>query len=192
MEIRLSVEELAALTPREMRSITRKGEWTTSNIQACRGYVHTNVAIVPKEYAFEFLLFCTRNPRSCPVLDVTELGDPHPRLMAPEADLRTDVPRYKVFKDGELIDEPTDILDYWRDDLAAFLLGVAISFQWVAEAANIRYHLTGSFNSNIDCVPAGPFKGKMVVLCPAGQGCPQRCTHDPGNIEASGTARVTD
>ena len=101
-------EELNAMKPAEFRSIVRKGEWKTVTADACWNFGQANLIALPKEYAFEFLLFCNRNPRPCYVLDVTEAGNPHPMLMAPEADLRTDLPRYRVWKDGEIIEEPYD------------------------------------------------------------------------------------
>src|SRR5437016_9998031 len=79
------------------------------------GFVQANLAVVPRELAFDFLLFCQRNPKPCPLLDVTEPGDPAPRGVAPDADLRTDLPAYRVFENGELIDEPTDVTRYWRN-----------------------------------------------------------------------------
>jgi len=158
-----SKEQLLAMSPKEFRDIVRKGEWTDMVIEACRGYAQANMVIVPKEYAFEFLLFCNRNPRPCPVLDVTELGDPHPKIMAPEADLRTDLPKYRVFKDGEVVDEPTDIIKYWRDDLVGFLLGCSRSFVWALRAANIPFRRYGAYRTTIPCVPAGRFHGPMIV-----------------------------
>ena len=123
------------------------------------------MVIVPKDYAYDFLVFCNRNPSPCPIIDVTEVGDPHPRLMAPEADLRSDLTRYKVFKDGEVVDEPTDISQYWRDDLVGFLIGCSSSFDWLLLAANVEFRLVGAFITNIQCVPAGCFSGLMVVSC---------------------------
>jgi len=161
----LSEAEITNMTPTEFRYVARRGEWTGGSIMACRGYAQANVAIVPKDYAYDFLVFCNRNPRPCPVLDVTEVGDPHPRLMAPEADLRTDLTRYKVFRDGELIDEPIDISEYWRDDLVGFLLGCSLSFDWLLKAANVKFRYAGAFITNIQCAPAGCFKGPMVISC---------------------------
>lgn len=158
-------EELLAMNPKKFRIIVRRGEWTEPDINVCRGYVMANLAVVPKDYAFEFLLFCIRNPQPCGLIDVTEPGDPHPRLVAPEADLCTDLPRYRVFKNGKVIDEPTDIINYWRDDLVAFLIGCSISFDWALQAARIKYRITGVFKSTIRCVSSGRFHGPMVVSC---------------------------
>ncbi len=161
--MKLTEAETTNMTPTEFRHVVRRCEWTRGSAIACRGYAQANVAIVPKDYAYDFLVFCNRNPRPCPVLDVTEVGDPHPRLMAPEADLRTDLTRYKVFKDGELVDEPTDVSQYWRDDLVGFLLGCSCSFEWLLRAANVEFRTMGAFITNIQCEPAGRFKGPMVT-----------------------------
>ena len=159
----LSDDELAGMTPNEFRNIVRKGEWTSANTMACRGYAHANLAIVPEDFAFEFSLFCFRNPRACPLVDITEPGNPHPPLMAPEADLRTDLPRYRVFENGQPIDDPTDILAYWRDDLVAFLIGCSVSFDWILRDANVEFRPIGAFTSNIACISAGRFHGHVVV-----------------------------
>lgn len=162
----LSNSDLQLMNPKEFRDIIRRGEWTQTTLQACRGYAQANLAIVPKEVAFEFLLFCQRNPQATPLIDVTEPGDPHPKLLAPQADLRSDLPRYRVYKNGNIIDEPIDIHKYWRDDLVAFLIGCSGSFDWALQAANIPFRLTGGlYTSNIPCVPAGRFHGPMAVGC---------------------------
>ena len=155
--------DIENMTPQEFRSIVRSGEWTGPSLRACRGYASTNLAIVPKEYAFDFLLFCYRNPRPCPILDVTEPGSPNPLLVAPDADLRTDLSRYRVHKDGHCIDEPTNINHYWRDDLVAFLIGCSGTFDWALRAANIQYRGIGGFKTNIPCISSGPFRGNMIV-----------------------------
>ncbi len=161
----LSEAELAAMTPTDFRHMVRRGELTEPTQMACRGYAQANITILPRDYAYEFLVFCSRNPLPCPVIDVTEIGDPHPKLVTPEADLRTDLASYKVFKDGELVAEPTDVSDYWRDDLVGFLLGCSNSFAWLLMAANVESRYAGAFITNIQCVPAGRFKGPMVVSC---------------------------
>ena len=106
----LTENELADMTPHEFREIVRRGEWSAVNTNVCQGRAQANLVIVPKSLAFEFLLFCHRNPNPCPVIDVTEPGDYHPRFSAPDADIRTDLPRYRVFKNGKIIDEPFDII----------------------------------------------------------------------------------
>src|SRR5256886_6048858 len=107
----------------DVRRQARSGELTGPTPGLAMGYVQANLVAVPRELAFDFLLFCQRNPKPCPLLEVTEPGDPEPRGVAPGADLRTDVPAYRIYRRGELIDEPADVTRYWRDDLVAFLIG---------------------------------------------------------------------
>ena len=158
-----SDDELRAMSPKEFRDIVRQGNFIGSTEKCCQGYAQANLAIIPKDLAFDFLLFCQRTPRPCPILDVTEAGNPCPKLMAPDADLRTDLPKYRVFKNGELVDEPTDISAYWRDNLVAFLIGCSYSFQWILRAANVKYRYVGAYTTNIECIPAGCFHGHLVV-----------------------------
>jgi uncharacterized protein YcsI (UPF0317 family) len=160
-------ERIAALQPSEFRAMIRQGKWTKETVGACRDFSHANLAIVPLDYAFEFLLFCHRNPRPCPVLEVTEPGDPHPQLMAPDADLRTDVPRYRIFREGELVKEPVDILDLWRDDLVCFLIGCSKSFVWAMNSANIKWRRYGAYRTNLPAVPAGRLHGPIAVTARA-------------------------
>ena len=160
-----SATRLETMTPKEYRSIVRRGEWTGSSLQSCRGYAMADMAIVPKEYALDFFLFCHRNPPVGGLLDVTEVGSPHPLSAAPDADLRTDLPRYQVYEYGKIIDEPISIIDYWRDDLVAFLTGCSASFDWALQASNVCYRSTGAYTTTIPCVPAGPFHANMVVSC---------------------------
>ena len=117
------------LSGADVRRLTRAGELTSPTPGLALGYVQTNLVVVPRDLAFDFLLFCQRNPKPCPLLDVTEPGSPEPRLVAPGADLRTDVPRYHVYRHGELADEPADLRAWWRDDLVGFLLGCSFTFE---------------------------------------------------------------
>jgi uncharacterized protein YcsI (UPF0317 family) len=131
--------------------------------------VQANLVVVPRELAFEFLLFCQRNPKPCPLLEVTEPGCAEPRLIAPEADLRTDLPRYCVYQHGELVDEPADLKAWWRDDLVAFLLGCSFTFENALLQAGvpIRHVEMGCnvpmYRTSIACQSAGAFRGPMVV-----------------------------
>lgn len=156
-------DELSAMNPAEFRNIVRREEYVGITGMACRGYIQTNLVVIPKKEAFEFLLFCNRNSLPCPVIDVTEPGDPYPKLVAPEADVRTDLPRYRVYKNGEIVDEPYNIKNYWNDDLVAFLIGGSYSFDWSLRAANVKFRMTGAYITNIECFPAGRFHGPMVV-----------------------------
>ena len=153
----------------EVRARIREGEHVGPTSGMARGYVQANLVILPSDYAFDFLKFCVRNLKSCPVLEVTDTGSPEPSVVAPGADLRTDVSRYRVYEDGQLVDEPTDIPSYWRDDLVSFLLGCSFTFETALLAAGLRMaHIDQGRNvpmyiTNRDCVPSGPFAGPMVV-----------------------------
>jgi uncharacterized protein YcsI (UPF0317 family) len=133
------------------------------------GFVQGNVVILPAALAAGFAAFCQRNPKPCPLLAMSEPGDPRLPSLGQDIDVRTDVPRYRVFRDGCLVGEPTDITDLWRDDLVTFVLGCSFSFEepLAAEGLPLRHVELGRnvpmYRTNIDTVPAGPFGGKMVV-----------------------------
>jgi uncharacterized protein YcsI (UPF0317 family) len=152
-----------------VRAACRSGKLSTPTPGLAPGFVQANLVVVPKELAFDFLLFCQRNPKPCPLLDVTEPGDPVPRTAAPSADLRTDLPRYRVWRNGELVDEPTDIANHWRDDLVAFLLGCSFTFESALQAARVpvRHIEQGRnvpmYRTSAPCRPAGVFRGPLVV-----------------------------
>jgi uncharacterized protein YcsI (UPF0317 family) len=156
-------------TGADVRRRARSGELTGPTPGLAPGYVQANLAVVPRDLAFDFLLFCQRNPKPCPLLDVTEPGSPEPRWAAPAADVRTDAPRYRVYRDGELVDQPTDLLAWWRDDLVAFLLGCSFTFEAALIEAGVPVrHLDQGCNvpmyrTNIPCRPAGAFRGPLVV-----------------------------
>jgi len=154
---------IETMTPGEFRKLVRRGRWADVTTIACKGYTQTNLVIVPKSMAFEFFLFCQRNPQPCPIIEVTDPGEYRPIFSAPTADLRTDVPKYRVFKEGQLIDEPTDIIKYWSDDLVTFLLGCSTNFDYILHNSNIKYRYIGDHSTRIECIPAGRFKGTMVV-----------------------------
>ncbi len=175
------------LTIREARKSIRSGEHSGPTGGMAPGFVQTNLVVLPQEYAFDFLKFCVRNPRPCPVLEVTDAGSPAPSVMAPGADLRTDVPKYRIFENGELVEEPTDIQSYWRDDLVSFLLGCSFTFETALLAAGLELaHLDQGRNvpmyvTGQECVPSGPFAGPMVVSMR-----PYRAEEIPLAVTASG------
>jgi uncharacterized protein YcsI (UPF0317 family) len=133
------------------------------------GYVQANLVVVPRDLADDFHCFCENNPKPCPLLDMTAPGDPEPKKVALGADLRTDLPRYCIYREGKLIDEPTDLKKWWRDDLVAFLLGCSFTFEnALLEAGVPLRHLEEHCNvpmyrTNIACLPSGIFQGPMVV-----------------------------
>ena len=156
------------LSPAELRQLIRTKKWTTPTSGAAPGYVQANLVMLPEEEAFHFLLFCVRNAKPCPILDVMEPGIAEPAI-ARGADLRTDVPRYRVFENGELKAEVEDVSDYFDDGMVSFLLGCSFSFENamlanglpirnMEEAKNVSMYIT-----NIQCRSAGPFSAPQVV-----------------------------
>jgi uncharacterized protein YcsI (UPF0317 family) len=133
------------------------------------GHTQANLVVLPEADAFDFLRFCLRNPKPCPVLEVTEPGSPEPAETAPGADLRTDLPRYRVYRDGELADEPDEVGALWRDDLVAFLIGCSFTFEraLLAEGLPVRHVEQGvnvpMYRTCRACRPAGRFDGPLVV-----------------------------
>jgi uncharacterized protein YcsI (UPF0317 family) len=154
--------------PREARAIIRRGEYAGHTAGIAGAFVQGNLCILPRQLATEFAAFCQRNPKPCPVIGMGAPGDPALPDLG-DIDIRTDVPCYRVFKDGKLVDEPTDIRKYWTDDLVTFVLGCSFSFEQPILQEGIRLQhverdtVVPMYRTSIDCVPAGPFKGKMVV-----------------------------
>lgn len=161
--------DLRCATGAEVRRAIRAGLWRAPTPGLGLGYVQANLVVVPRELAFDFLLFCQRNPKPCPLLDVTEPGSAEPRSIAPGADIRIDVPRYRVYQSGKLVDEPENLRGLWRDDLLGFLLGCSFTFENALLQAGLPVrHLEAGCNvpmyrTNIACRPAGVFHGPMVV-----------------------------
>lgn len=163
------MENFKNLNPVEVRKIIRMGEYTKPTSELCMGYAQANLVVLPKDIALDFAVFAIRNPKPCPILDITEIGNPNPKKVAPGADIRTDIPRYRVYKNGKLVDEPIDILDYWKEDLVGFLLGCSFTFEGKLLKAGIpvRHIEEGCtvpmYITNIPCVKGGIFEGPMVV-----------------------------
>jgi uncharacterized protein YcsI (UPF0317 family) len=133
------------------------------------GYVQGNLAILPKSLAADFMRFCQLNPKPCPVIGTSEPGDWRVPDLAEDLDIRTDLPRYRVWKNGELVAEPDDIRDVWRDDLVSFVIGCSFSFEEALTAAGIELrHMTCNstvpmYRTSIATTAAGPFHGPLVV-----------------------------
>jgi uncharacterized protein YcsI (UPF0317 family) len=168
--------EAARSTPAEARQRYREGLVAPTTGWAA-GFTQANIVMLPQEWAFDMLLFAQRNPQPVPLLDVTDPGCPTSWL-APDADLRTDVPRYRVWRDGELTAEPTEVSGLWRDDLVTFIIGCSFSFETALMAAGIPIrHIdqgrnVSMYRTNVDCRPAGRLSGPLVVSMrpiPAGQ-----------------------
>jgi uncharacterized protein YcsI (UPF0317 family) len=141
----------------------------SSTAGIANGFVQGNLAILPEKLASSFHRFCQLNPKPCPIIGMSEVGDPRIPALGIDLDIRTDVPRYRVWRDGEVVDEPSDIMAHWRDDLVAFVLGCSFSFEeaLMEEGLPIR-HIerrvrVPMYRTNIACQPSGPFAGPMVV-----------------------------
>lgn len=156
-------------SPKEMRALIRNGEWTHPTSGLCLSHVQANMIVLPKDWAYDFLVFAQRNPKPCPILDITEPGQGEAKLIALGSDVRTDIPKYRVWENGKLTAEPTDATPYWRDDLVAILLGCSFSFEGAMIEAGIPVrHMDMGCNvpmyiTNIECTPAGRLSGPMVV-----------------------------
>ena len=156
-------------TPRQSRQRFRAGHAPRTTSGWSTGYAQANLLAVPRDLAFDALLFARRNTRPCPLLDVTDPGNPEPREVAPGADLRTDLPGYRVYEDGVLTAEVADATPYWREDLVAFLFGCSFTFEGaLAEAGVPVRHIEQGRNVPMyvtarRCVPAGRLNGPLVV-----------------------------
>lgn len=163
------MQDLTKVSPQEARQLIRSGQFDRPTAGIAAGYIQANLAIVPQRYAYDFLLFAQRNPKPCPILDVTDVGSPEPRGMGVGADLRYDVPRYRIYRDGEFVEEVSDIAAYWQDDLVSFLIGCSFSFETALLKGDVPVrHIEQNCNvpmyrTNIACRPAGAFHGPMVV-----------------------------
>ena len=152
-----------------MRLQARRGALTGPTANLAPGHVQANLAILPKALADDFLRFCQRNPRSCPLIGVSEPGDPRLPSLGADLDVRSDVPRYRVWRDGQITSEPTDVRDVWRDDLVTFAIGCSFSFEeaLIADGIDIRHISMGCnvpmYRSSVATAAAGVFSGPMVV-----------------------------
>ena len=156
-------------TGRQVREACRSGALDGQTSGLAPGFAQANLVVLPREHAYDFLMFCQKNPKPCPLLDVTAPGETAPKSVAPSADIRTDLPRYRVWKDGVLADEPTDIRAHWRDDFVSFIIGCSFTFESALLRAEVPVrHIelnknVPMFRTNIDCEPAGVFRGPTVV-----------------------------
>ena len=161
--------DYSKMSPAEVRTLIRAGKITGQTSGMCDGYAQANLLILPMEYAYDFLLFTQRNPKSCPLLEVGDVGSRVVKTMANTADIATDLPKYRVWENGVMSGEYTDISHLWRDDFVYFLIGCSFSFEGellaagvpvrhIEEGKNVPMYLT-----NIECERAGIFHGKLVV-----------------------------
>jgi uncharacterized protein YcsI (UPF0317 family) len=154
--------------PAALRQACRRGEFDRPTAGQAPGHVQANLMILPQEHAADFLLFCRRNPRPCPLVEVLAPGAREANG-APGSDLATDLPGYRVYRDGEPTQERADIAALWRADFVSFLIGCSFSFESALEQAGVPLrHLrqqrnVAMYRTGVDCVPAGRFAGEMVV-----------------------------
>src|SRR6476619_3059179 len=125
----MSEKSLPLATGLDVRRAARSGALDAPTAGLAYGYVQGNLAILPHDYAEDFLRFCQANPKPCPLIGVSEKGSPASPALGADLDIRTDIPRYRVWRDGEFVDEPRDIKSVWRDDLVSFVLGCSFSFE---------------------------------------------------------------
>lgn len=165
----MNVSNPAHFSPAEARKLIREKNWVKPTSGVANGYIQANLAVLPKELAFDFLLFCQRNLKPCPIIDVIEPGDVAPQVAAPSANVKTDIPKYRVYKKGEFVEETTDVTEIWDENMVGFLIGCSFTFEeallknevpirHIEENCNVPMYIT-----NIPCVKAGIFEGPMVV-----------------------------
>jgi len=164
-----SYETLKHADRDSVRAAIRGGDYRSHTAGLAAGVLQSNLAILPEKFALDFMRYCQRNPKPCPLSGVSDTGDAMMFTLGRDIDIRTDVPAYNIYRDGKLEQTVTDISQYWRDDLVTFALGCSFTFEHALMHAGLRlWHIDNDttvpmFRSNIDTVPAGPFRGKMVV-----------------------------
>lgn len=157
------------ISPIEMRKIIRENEYKSNTSGICGGFVQANVVILPAENAAEFRTFAKLNPKACPLLEELPEGKFIIQNIAKNSDIRTDVPKYKVFRNGEFIEYKESIVDLWQENFVTFLLGCSFSFEnaFLEEGVPVRQIEQGRnvpmYITSLDCEPTGRFSGTMVV-----------------------------
>lgn len=165
----LSHNDLIPASAEAVRAAIRSGAYDGHTAGLAAGKLQCNLAILPEAVALDFLRFCQRNPKPCPLVGVGDTGDPALPTLGHDIDIRTDVSKYRVFRDGQFSAEVTDLTHVWTDDLVTVALGCSFTFEnaLLRHGIPVRHIESGRnvpmFRSNIDLVPAGPFHGKMVV-----------------------------
>jgi uncharacterized protein YcsI (UPF0317 family) len=154
---------------RDVRLACRSGDFDGPTAGLAPGFVQGNLAILPRDWADDFLRFCVANPKPCPLIGIAEAGDPRLPALGADLDIRTDLGRYRVWRDGELVDEPADVRAVWSADLVSFVIGCSFSFEEPLIAADIPIrHIVRGCNvsmylTNVPTTPAGRFCGPLVV-----------------------------
>jgi uncharacterized protein YcsI (UPF0317 family) len=147
----------------------RRGAHSGPTSGLAPGFVQANLAILPQRLAEDFLRFCQLNPKPCPLIGVSAAGDWRVPALGEDLDIRTDLPRYRVWRDGVIVDEPADLMRWWRDDLVTFAIGCSFSFEQalIEDGIELRHFTCNCtvpmYRTSIETVPAGPFHGPLVV-----------------------------
>ncbi|MDU9005329.1 putative hydro-lyase [Sedimentitalea todarodis] len=164
-----SYKDLKAMDRNSIRAAIRGGAYRSHTAGLAPKVLQSNLAILPERYALDFMRFCQRNPKPCPLSGVSDTGNPMMFTLGHDIDIRTDVPAYNIYRNGKLSDTVSDIADIWQDDLVAFALGCSFTFEHALMHSGVElWHIENNttvpmFRSNIETVPSGPFHGKMVV-----------------------------
>lgn len=155
--------------PRAVRLAARSGGFRGHTGNLALGYVQGNLVVLPKAYAADFLLFCQRNPKPCPLIGVSDAGDPHIPVLGRDLDIRTDIPLYRVWRDGNVVAEPASVDDVWQDDLVSFVIGCSFTFEeaLLADGIAVKHIGCGAnvamYRTNVPTQAAGAFSGPLVV-----------------------------
>ena len=170
------------ILPSLQARLAYRGGMAATTAGVANGFVQGNLAILPEKLAASFHRFCQLNPKPCPIIGMSDVGDPRIPALGIDLDIRTDVPRYRVWRDGEVVEEPTDIMAHWRDDLVAFVLGCSFSFEEALMADDLpirhieRKVRVPMYRTNIACQPVGTVRrshGGVDAAVQAG-GCDPR------------------
>ncbi len=165
----ISFEELRQVSQPDVRSQIRAGSYCNHTSGLADGFLQANLVILEQQYAYDFIKFCQRNPKPCPLVGITDIGTPYMRTLGTDIDIRTDVPSYNVYRHGSLDKTVTDICTLWNDQMVGFALGCSFTFEHALIRAGIPvWHMDNNrtvpmFKTNIKTIKAGLFSGPMVV-----------------------------
>ncbi|WP_373236553.1 putative hydro-lyase [Cohaesibacter celericrescens] len=165
----LNYETLKTKDPQNLRQIIRDGQYDAHTAGLAKGYLQANIVILPRIYALDFMRFCQRNPKPCPLVAVSDTGDPYLTTAGHDIDIRTDIPIYNIYRDGVMDEERGDISPFWNDEMITFALGCSFTFEHALLKAGIDvWHISNNktvpmYKTSLKTVPAGPFSGATVV-----------------------------
>ena len=156
-------DQLAGLTTKEIRALIRAGRYKDSSSGVGVGYAQATFVSVPERLALDFMTFCQRNPQPCPILEVIEAGTTTVKHLAPGADVRTDMAKYRVIRNGRIVSEPGNVVEQYTKDYVGFLIGCSCSFDWVLRESGVPDRGLATYVTNVDCEPAGVFHSKLWI-----------------------------